>query len=593
TFNVTNGSIAGYKIFIDGVQWGSNIYQNRRGLNTLFIDVPSDGKNHIITLQDIDNNICAASQFYVSNLCSAECILSELKYDFNQGKRLKVLVRDFDFFPKEITAEVEDTIVFDWVGEIPHTVTSDVAQGPDYFNSDLLAKGAQYLLPLSKAGKIGYYCVPHGSPGIGMAGSIDVKEECDDNIVEFVFSFISSGATGTYDVFVNNVPTLKQKPYVNGPFQQFNLPLLGDASSYFIEVIDNKENMCKINTNIENLDCNDPCFGVNAKFNYAVDYSNLKVKFEDKSNGIVNTYDWDFGNGQTSKEKNPEIVYASANTYEVCLIINKGTSCEKKYCDKLRLATPVCIATFEYEQDGLKLNFKNKSQYNDPQVRMIWSFGDNTTSFEVDSVWHTFKIGKYQVCLTIQSDQCTNTYCEEIDLSDECLKLEPNFIYTYEGPEKRQVIFTNTTNISASNYLWGFGDGTTSAEKDALHIYSKDGQYNVCLLVQDKNLNCSVSECKLVPVGLTSVHDEITYHKLRVIPNPTFRNQNVYLKGFNNSLIGKEGELIIYDNSGKILQSGLIKIEENTSIKLADTSSMQMVTIRTGRHLYAALVFVQ
>lgn len=594
-FNVTNGSASGYRVFLDGIQHqpGSLLYQNRRGGNTLFIEVDGDGKSHILTFQDVNNNICAASQFYASNLCGVDCSLNELNYKLNEGKRVQVLVRDFDYLPKNLKAEIGDTIFFQWVGDIPHTVTFDVAEGPEYFNSDLLSKGAQYMLPLKKVGSIGYYCIPHGSPGIGMAGSIDVTDECEDDAVDFLFNFISTGTVGTYDVNVNNIQAIKQKPYAQGVYQEFNLNLKGDGSSYNIEVIDNSVESCKTGTNIENLDCDDPCFGVNAKFEYEINFTKLEVNFVDKSTGNNTTYDWDFGNGITSKEKSPNIKFGEASTYEVCLTINKGTSCEKKYCDKLRLAAPVCVALFEYEQDGLEIKFINKSQYNDPASRVIWSFGDNSTSLEPESVNHIFKQGRYQVCITIQSPQCTNSYCEEIDLTDECLSIKPDFSFRYEDGIKRQVVFTNGTNTAVSNYLWGFGDGSTSMSKDAVHTYIKDGNYNVCLLVQDKNLNCSVSECKLIPVGLTSVNDGFVFQKLRIFPNPAIKNQLVNIKGFNTKNAGEIGKLTIYNNEGKILQQDKIIIEENLKLYLNNSSKIQIITIEAGIQMYAAMLFVE
>lgn len=54
--------------------------------------------------------------------------------------------------------------------------------------------------------------------------------------------------------------------------------------------------------------------------------------------------------------------------------------------------------------------------------------------------------------------------------------------YSYDKLHGR-VKFTNLSSANAVSYLWDFGDGTTSTEKNPLHIYSKSGYYTVKLTV--------------------------------------------------------------------------------------------------------------
>ena len=52
--------------------------------------------------------------------------------------------------------------------------------------------------------------------------------------------------------------------------------------------------------------------------------------------------------------------------------------------------------------------------------------------------------------------------------------------YSYDKLQGR-VKFTNQSSGKAVSYLWDFGDGTTSTEKDPLHVYAKSGYYSVKL----------------------------------------------------------------------------------------------------------------
>lgn len=50
--------------------------------------------------------------------------------------------------------------------------------------------------------------------------------------------------------------------------------------------------------------------------------------------------------------------------------------------------------------------------------------------------------------------------------------------YSYDKLQNR-VKFTNLSSGKAVSYLWDFGDGTTSTEKNPLHVYAKSGYYTV------------------------------------------------------------------------------------------------------------------
>lgn len=62
-------------------------------------------------------------------------------------------------------------------------------------------------------------------------------------------------------------------------------------------------------------------------------------------------------------------------------------------------------------------------------------------------------------------------------------KISEDGLYAKFSIDKLQgrVKFTNLSSGKAVSYVWDFGDGTTSTEKDPLHIYDKSGYYNVKL----------------------------------------------------------------------------------------------------------------
>lgn len=121
-----------------------------------------------------------------------------------------------------------------------------------------------------------------------------------------------------------------------------------------------------------------------------------------------------------------------------------------------------------------------------PHIRLLWSFGDNTTSTE-ENVTHTYTgTGLYTVSLTIWCDE-EESYTEE----------KPGYILvgtppvanftmnTSFGRPPLSVQFTDTSSGTPPlTYFWDFGDNTNSTEQNPVHTYT-DGMYQVNLTVSN------------------------------------------------------------------------------------------------------------
>jgi PKD repeat protein len=77
----------------------------------------------------------------------------------------------------------------------------------------------------------------------------------------------------------------------------------------------------------------------------------------------------------------------------------------------------LCDAYFTYEeQNGMNFQFANWSQ--GEMLSYLWEFGDGTTSAEINPLHGYTAPGTFDVCLTIRSYNCTDTYCETLVISD-------------------------------------------------------------------------------------------------------------------------------------------------------------------------------
>lgn len=124
-----------------------------------------------------------------------------------------------------------------------------------------------------------------------------------------------------------------------------------------------------------------------------------------------------------------------------------------------------------------------------------------------------------------------------------------NFSYAIDPNDYSKVDFTATSMYGGSGTLsssYDFGDGSGTANtEDPSYTYSAEGNYNVCLTIDD-NGSCSNTTCRTVNItdGINSI-TEIPTHLLDVYPNPSNGIINVkYAKVAEVSVYGIDGKLI-------------------------------------------------
>ena len=203
----------------------------------------------------------------------------------------------------------------------------------------------------------------------------------------------------------------------------------------------------------------------------------LRVEFRDLSD-FATSYFWDFGDGTTSTEKSPTHDFLAAGQYQVtCTYTNEcGTSSITK------TITVDCNfqASFEVEQVPNTLNVKLTNTTPAAQTSN-WDFGDGTTSSSGKTTTHSYSIiSTYNVCLSSISSCGAAVVCEMVSLS--CVEPTVEFeVTSVDTVATFDATFAN--NVGAPQ--WNFGDGNTSNIEDPVHAYAKQGEYNVCLIVQN------------------------------------------------------------------------------------------------------------
>ncbi len=207
----------------------------------------------------------------------------------------------------------------------------------------------------------------------------------------------------------------------------------------------------------------------------------LNVQFVNHSTNAL-FYQWDFGDGNTSIEEEPEHVFEAEGTYQVTLLATDANGCFEDFTIFNIIVRPKPEAAFDFEKAqacGLPatIYFENLSQGG---IDYEWSFGEGTTS-PFTNPTHTYtEAGTYEVMLITNNQfSCSDTTTMNIDVFEyPTASVE---IESMSGCEPLEVHFNNTSAFS-NNYVWDFGDGTTSTESDPVHTYTESGDYEVTLI---------------------------------------------------------------------------------------------------------------
>ena len=220
----------------------------------------------------------------------------------------------------------------------------------------------------------------------------------------------------------------------------------------------------------------------------------LAVRFWDNSTGSRHQWTWDFGDGGTSDEQNPEHLYLNPGNYTVSLTVRGigGSDTEVKP-GYIQVLYPPPLADFTANVTSgpapLPVQFIDLSDGNPSS--WFWSFGDNTTSVARDPVHIYSSPGNFTVTLTVTNPRGSDTRVRVsyINVTAPEPVLRADFSGTpLAGYEPLAVTFSDTSTGDPVSWSWVFGDGGTSAVQHPVHTYHLAGVYAVSLTVANATI---------------------------------------------------------------------------------------------------------
>ncbi len=223
--------------------------------------------------------------------------------------------------------------------------------------------------------------------------------------------------------------------------------------------------------------------GPSAHFNFQQNSScqSTLVTLIDSSTN-ANYWSWNFGDGTTSNQQNPQHAYTSGlPNYIVSLTVTDTAGCTSSLSTSIFANFVSPLIASETEMCGLDTVHFATSLQNYPTY--LWNFGDGTTS-PLPNPGHVYTTeGNFQATLTVTDNSgCAQTFSVFPAISVNLPMANFTLTGTGHGCTDINVYFQNTSQ-NADGYLWQFGDGNNSTVESPIHYYGQAGVYDVSLTV--------------------------------------------------------------------------------------------------------------
>ena len=252
------------------------------------------------------------------------------------------------------------------------------------------------------------------------------------------------------------------------------------------------------------------------------------------SDGSIDHFYYDFGNGDSAYTEDPGYVFDTAGVFSVIFTVETDRGCTAS-------ATQVVTVYDKPDIDFLTGNqclydqadFVNLTTINNGTIdSLAWDFNDGS-NIENDSLEsHLYSTpGSYYVELFARSDQGC------VDSATQLLTIHPVPVADYtvnNDCENISIPFNSTSTISSgtiASYLWRFGDNNTANTPNTSHTYLDPGNLMTTLLVMsDSGCVDSID----VPI---EIYPEPVAHF-------TLANSCFYADFTNTSVIANNGNIV-------------------------------------------------
>ena len=208
------------------------------------------------------------------------------------------------------------------------------------------------------------------------------------------------------------------------------------------------------------------------------------------------SYQWNFGDGNTSTTINPTHTYSTSGNFQVQLITFTYFNCPDTSSFTVTVH-PNPIANFAV--DTVCLLSANTFSNLSTGIPLIysWNFGDgNLSSSQNPTHIYSFDSTYYTQLIVNTQYNCADSITKAVVILP---RIDADFIVS-NACANRPVLFSDTSVGIPTQWNWNFGDGNSSTLQNPIHVYLTNGSFNVTLIVTN-GASCSDTITKILVVN--------------------------------------------------------------------------------------------
>lgn len=218
----------------------------------------------------------------------------------------------------------------------------------------------------------------------------------------------------------------------------------------------------------------------------------------------ITSYQWNFGNGQTSTQQNPVYNYINPGVYNITLTVTSTGGCTDSEVQPITInAIPVASFTAPQTCHGNAVPFTNTSNIlGNVNLNYQWSFGNGNTSTQTNPTQMYTNPGQYLATLIVVGPGLCS------DTATQVVNVPPTPIANFTIPDSCGLLgqISSTSTIAPpgfiTSYSWNLGNGQTATQPNINYAYNGPGVYNVTLIV---NSNQGCSDTITQPITIWSI----------------------------------------------------------------------------------------
>lgn len=302
-----------------------------------------------------------------------------------------------------------------------------------------------------------------------------------------------------------------------------------------------KKDIVKVNTHIAN-------FEPTVKYGCVP----LQVGFSNNSSSFfgINSYTWDFGNGQTSNTQQAQTVFNAEGTYYPRLIIVDNNGCtDTMVYDSIMVGIKTNPDFYTHQTKGCKsdmrfVDFHNTTDTINQRVDgFFWDFGVLTSTESNPIIDYRQYPSTYTVKLISVSNGCADTMVKK----DYITILMPHAnAAIIEDPCKLDTVTFKDKSVGAHKFNWTL-DGVSIGQVPEVKKFLQPGSYVLDLMVQDTNTGCWDTKSYVLDIhepllpGFTISADSVCAN-VPFLVNDTSVNaiKSTFYIGNNNPIVAKQ-----------------------------------------------------